>query len=306
MNPYVGAPTRSIRAAASVVEAVCCLPAVPTQDWCERAAQAMLAVRQPSIALVMFARANAAGEVSAVECVGAAGCSVAEVGTTVRGLRARHAAVSLGLTHPAIGRIRAAAHGCAALGWSPAAPAGDPPAGADERRAVVASELADPGPVRARWAETGAREVVVGAAALGQPGSGRYLIVEIGVSDAAPAEPGAAAPTGAEEAAVLDAILPILARQAGTAFGPSPFSEATCLTRREVQVLEHLLFGRSVKQIAEQLGRSQHTVHDHVKALHRKLAASSRGALIARALGYLGPDGTPPNGPFLADLDGHN
>jgi DNA-binding CsgD family transcriptional regulator len=163
--------------------------------------------------------------------------------------------------------------------------------------------------VRARWADTGATEVVVGAAPLGPAGSGRYMIVELGITDTPPAAATAdahGAPAGAEEAAVLDAILPVLARQAASAFGLSPFSEATCLTRREVQVLEHLLFGRSVKQIAEQLGRSQHTVHDHVKALHRKLAAISRGALIARALGYLGPDGNTANGPLLGDFDAHN
>lgn len=304
MNPYVGAPTRSIRAAASAVEAICALPAVPTQDWCERAAQALLAVSQPSIALVMFVRATATGQVDAVECVGAAGCSVAEVGTTVRGVRARHAAVSLGVTHPAIGRIRSAAHGCANLGWSPAHPAGE----GNDRRAIVASELADPGPVRTRWADTGVSETVVAASPLGGAGSGRYLVVELGLSAAPVAAPEAAAavPLGIEEAAVLDAILPVLARQAETAFGTSPFSEATCLTRREEQVLEHLLVGRSVKQIAQQLGRSQHTVHDHVKALHRKLAASSRGALIARALGYLGPNGNAANGPLLTELDGHN
>ena len=53
-------------------------------------------------------------------------------------------------------------------------------------------------------------------------------------------------------------------------------------------VLEQLILGKSVREIAEMIQRSPHTVHDHVKNLHRKLGATSRGALIARALGRLG------------------
>ena len=57
---------------------------------------------------------------------------------------------------------------------------------------------------------------------------------------------------------------------------------------------EHLALGKSVKQIASDLARSPHTVHDHVKSLHRKLNASSRGELIARALGHLAPNARLP------------
>jgi len=58
------------------------------------------------------------------------------------------------------------------------------------------------------------------------------------------------------------------------------------LTDREQHVLELLIEGQSVRSIAEQLGRSAHTVHDHVKNLHKKIGASSRGELIAKALGH--------------------
>jgi DNA-binding CsgD family transcriptional regulator len=58
------------------------------------------------------------------------------------------------------------------------------------------------------------------------------------------------------------------------------------LTDREQSVLELLIEGLSVRVIAEKLGRSTHTIHDHVKNLHRKIGASSRGELIAMALGY--------------------
>lgn len=62
------------------------------------------------------------------------------------------------------------------------------------------------------------------------------------------------------------------------------------LTQREQTILDHLVLGKSVRVIAEHIGRSPHTVHDHVKNLHRKLNATSRGQLIARALG----DSAPP------------
>lgn len=58
------------------------------------------------------------------------------------------------------------------------------------------------------------------------------------------------------------------------------------LTDREQGVLDLLIEGHSVRVIAEKLGRSAHTIHDHVKNLHKKINASSRGELIAKALGH--------------------
>ena len=49
-----------------------------------------------------------------------------------------------------------------------------------------------------------------------------------------------------------------------------------------------------MREIADALERSPHTVHDHVKSLHRKLNASSRGELIARTLGHV--NGAAKNG----------
>ena len=59
------------------------------------------------------------------------------------------------------------------------------------------------------------------------------------------------------------------------------------LTAREQEVLDHLALGRSVREIAAVLQRSPHTVHDHVKSLHRKLGANTRGGLIPRAIGLI-------------------
>lgn len=58
------------------------------------------------------------------------------------------------------------------------------------------------------------------------------------------------------------------------------------LTAREQDVLDALVDGLSVREIADRLGRSRHTMHDHVKNLHKKLNASCRGELVAAALGH--------------------
>jgi DNA-binding CsgD family transcriptional regulator len=56
------------------------------------------------------------------------------------------------------------------------------------------------------------------------------------------------------------------------------------LSRRERETLSLLLTGVPEKQIALMLGLSQHTAHVYVKAVYRKLAVTSRGELMARAL----------------------
>jgi DNA-binding CsgD family transcriptional regulator len=53
---------------------------------------------------------------------------------------------------------------------------------------------------------------------------------------------------------------------------------------RERATLSVLLTGASEQQIAARLGISRHTVHDYIKAIHRKLGVTSRAELMARAL----------------------
>ncbi len=81
---------------------------------------------------------------------------------------------------------------------------------------------------------------------------------------------------------VMELVVARLAVRADLAFGDRFTS---CLTACEVRVLELLVEGRTVREIATVICRSPHTVHDHVKRLHRKLEATSRGELISRALG---------------------
>ena len=88
-----------------------------------------------------------------------------------------------------------------------------------------------------------------------------------------------------ELARTLGQLVPLLSSKAHVALEHVQSPKAW-LTHREQEVLEELILGHSVRVIAERMERSAHTVHDHVKNLHKKLGASSRGELIAKALGY--------------------
>jgi DNA-binding NarL/FixJ family response regulator len=93
-------------------------------------------------------------------------------------------------------------------------------------------------------------------------------------------------------AAALSGITQVLARKTAIALSNDTDS---WLSAREQAVLERLVLGRNVKEIAAEFGRSPHTIHDHVKSLHRKLHATSRGELIATALGLIDRRGRAPS-----------
>jgi len=62
------------------------------------------------------------------------------------------------------------------------------------------------------------------------------------------------------------------------------------------QVLELLMKGQSEKQVAAELDISRHTVHDHVKRLHKHFDVASRGELLARAFARRDPSGQLSDG----------
>lgn len=80
----------------------------------------------------------------------------------------------------------------------------------------------------------------------------------------------------------LASVLPLGRDRLRQALGehPNPW-----LSLCEQRVLDMLTDGLSVPEIAESLGRSPHTIHDHVKRLHAKLGTRTRGGLLARVLG---------------------
>ena len=95
-------------------------------------------------------------------------------------------------------------------------------------------------------------------------------------------------------AALLRQVLPWLLSIAGVALGERQKTPKAWLTQRERDVLEQLVGGASVVEIARALDRSHYTVHDHVKSLHRKLGVKSRAALIRRAINGVPPPGHQP------------
>ena len=56
------------------------------------------------------------------------------------------------------------------------------------------------------------------------------------------------------------------------------------LTRRQREVLEQVVHGRSNKEIAAKLSCAENTVEFHLTALYRKFDVTSRAELIARVL----------------------
>jgi DNA-binding CsgD family transcriptional regulator len=64
----------------------------------------------------------------------------------------------------------------------------------------------------------------------------------------------------------------------------------TPLRPRLEEILRALMVGLSEKEIAADLGLSQHTVHDYIKALHKTYRVRSRGELLAAAAGRLPGD----------------
>ena len=69
-----------------------------------------------------------------------------------------------------------------------------------------------------------------------------------------------------------------LSSTALTVDATGPFAD---LSPRAREVLAALVEGDGEKQIAARLGLSRHTVHDYLKALHRRFGVSSRGELLA-------------------------
>ena len=57
------------------------------------------------------------------------------------------------------------------------------------------------------------------------------------------------------------------------------------ISRREAEVLAHVLRGRKACEIANQLGITEYTVKDHLKHAYSKLGVSSRGQLLSRLAG---------------------
>lgn len=240
---------RSVEAA----EALCELPAVPTRCWPDDASSCLARLQPAGLCATAILQLEGTGTVRCIEASGAVGprAHAGEV-DTVRDALHRLRSIGLGTTgQPVVGRLEEL---CGPNDW----------------RTTPLGRLA---------ARIGATGVLAALSPLESGPDARWLLAVIF---------SMGLPFSEEDANQLRAVSPLLIRRTRMAIGQTPAGPGGWLTDRERVVLEQLTLGKSVRQIADDLGRSPHTVHDHVKALHRKLNASSRGELIARALGHLG------------------
>lgn len=287
IREHVREGTMALRAAVRMAENICSLPAVATQDWCDRAAAALLPACQPAIAVTMIGQIDDRGTILRQEATGVAGCYAVEVTTNIGRSSSATSVVPIDATDANLVRVRTMMAQARELYWTPGNLAPGHSRAGTPASFGGASPWESTGLGR-RWDAIRATGMLLGAIALG---GGRVLAIEIAATG--PVTGGLES-----EAAVLDAALPALAKRTIMAIGTDPTDGGHWLTAREQVILQHLLLGKSVREIADELGRSPHTVHDHVKSLHRKLNASSRGELVARALGHVEP---PP----LAKLSEH-
>ena len=268
----------ALRSAVRLTERICALPAVATQDWCDRAAAALLPVDQPSVSVVLIGQVDEHGVIVRVEATGVAGQTSAEVTTTVgRTPTSSMSTVAIDPNDAALMRVRGSMAQARELSWGP----GTLPVAASRVTIVDRTQptASAPAGLLRRWEGVRYSGMLLGATGIGH--DRRMLVAEVALTGAA--HNGLLEPS----AMAMDAVMPSLARRAVMAIGLDPTDDTHWLTQREQIILQHLLLGKSVREIAGELGRSPHTVHDHVKSLHRKLNASSRGELVARALGHM-------------------
>jgi DNA-binding CsgD family transcriptional regulator len=255
-----------------VMQSICQLPGVATLDWCDRAAAAVTKVMHPCAASAALLTVDPKGFIGSVEVTGAA-LSQPPVAHAAAGGRRPNEAAELD-------RLRDAYREGDWLGWN-VGPMVEGTWYVSSASAQGLLAARGESPLMRRWDAMHPADVILGA--VGIPGEvpGRMLVIEVAVLE-----------SGRElsrETAVLAACLPMLGQRVLTAVGPRPADRHKWLTPREELILWHLVAGKKVPQIAAELHRSIYTVHDHVKSLHRKLGASNRGQLVARALGHLGP-----------------
>jgi len=231
------------------------LSAVPYEGWCEKAAQ-MIATKAPeAVVCVTIGQFEQSGAMRAVYCEGT---------HYPETMRPRARGVT-GISKSVL----------SSLNWWIKS---DVPAVALLRNLSKNKEWTS-SPGGRQWTDLGIEHMIVGIGGLPGENERKHIAVEVGYPAEAEAQPGEAC------VAVLRSLMPLICGRAGLAFNTR--YNGLMVTNREVEVLESLIVGKSVRQIAQELGRSEHTIHDHVKALHKKLGATSRGQLIARALGHM-------------------
>lgn len=260
----------------AATERLCRLCLAPSQEWLDRAAAAMVLSPFAAGVALLLCDVNRRGVITSVHAVGAWPIHAsfpAPLGTTViNSVQAINSAHDLRMHLSAL----------AGQHWLGAGAHDRPKGIASNAPALVDQECP---PHRAAWALFGGR-CVLGARNTLSPGSQRCLLSYISLRSAEHSL--------VELHRCWNAVGALAARLALRTFGAAePFSTENWLSTLELEVLELLLAGHSVPEISDTQRRSVHTVHDYVKRLHAKLAARSRGELVARVLGHTLPANTP-------------
>ncbi len=250
--------------AISIGESLSTLPGVPTLDWADRAARVLAHISGASASGVCCVLTDATGGFERVDMVGA--CIASAPASAGEESGSRREAV-----------IRSALYEAAS--WGIRLPMADAPDAFPIERVLAGQPLA--GLVSALGA-THPDEVIasfaVVASAEERHESGPWVLIGVSAEDPARIE-------SPMECALLAAGVQSIAARARHSIGVGPLKDSEWISPREQEVLELLLAGSSTREIAQSFGRSWHTIHDHVKALHRKTGASTRGELIARWFG---------------------
>lgn len=225
------------------------LPAVPTAGWCRQAATAIAPLGDFERAAVGIARVSHEGAMLE---------AILSIGVHVPGSPTDHIEESL---------LRAKR-----TTWLPTGVSADitkPWVTAVDAESMRRSHG---GP----WSLTISPRIAIATSPFGDDCGGHVLFTAVGSSDMALAT--------SPLLPALRALTDLLAKRAKLAMG-CPDKPIRWVSPREQEVLDLLIEGMSVKEIGESLGRSPHTITDHLKSLHRKLGANSRGELVAKALG---------------------
>ncbi|MBL8759793.1 MAG: helix-turn-helix transcriptional regulator [Phycisphaerae bacterium] len=231
------------------------VPLVPSDRWCERVCDALSSGIPGAAALALTGLIDATGRVDEIELAGARAADTAgpphDLGARLRAVR------SLGVRVD--GR------------WPRVVPL-TAPTSPGVSLAGLTQGLATAGP----WRRTGPAPASsrTGAVAIWNVGK-RQIALALHAE-----EPG-------EAAELLWVLMPAIARRAAMSLGPGLLRRRQMLTALEERVMQLLAAGLGVPEIAAGLSRSRHTIHDHVKSLHRKMSINSRAELVARALGRM-------------------
>ncbi len=247
--------------AVRVTEHLCALPSIATQDWATDAARALTPIAPGAVVSTLVAQIDRDAQQLSVISTGIALDPIqpgydemAPKGLYLKDKLERLTRLGAEIPSQAWSRGLIASFKKLSPQWN------TQPMG----RVLAAQNLARP-------------ILVIVPIASSQPGL--CLIICISFDAAAPETPET------EIITTLVGVLPTLTRQSQIALSRVNNPKAW-LTERELEILDQLIEGHSVRVIADKLGRSAHTVHDHVKNLHKKIGASSRGELIAKAMGH--------------------